>query len=61
MAVTRRILARYDEPRAEAPELEWIDSQVRLLGKNFGKAARDIQAQIDSGRMIIVRVETLTE
>jgi hypothetical protein len=52
-----RILARADNPRGEAHELDWINSQVRLLGKSYVKAARDIQANIDAGIMIIVRIE----
>ena len=52
-----RILARADNPRGEAHELDWINSQVRLLGKSYVKAARDIQANIDAGIMIILRIE----
>jgi hypothetical protein len=53
----RRILARTNYPDDAAPELHWINSEVRLLGKSFGKAVRDIQAAIDAGYMIVVRIE----
>lgn len=61
MSRTSRILARTNYPEGEASELDWIDSEVRLLGKSFGKAARDIQADIDAGYMIVVRIETSDE
>jgi hypothetical protein len=61
MSYTHRILARADQPKGEATELDWINSEVRLLGKSFGKASRDIQTDIDTGRMIIVRTETTDE
>ncbi len=50
-----RILARANSPGHEAPEIEWIDSEVRLLGKSFGNARRSIQAEIDAGSMLVVR------
>ncbi len=59
--IVRRILARTDAPNGEASELDWINSQTRLLGKSFGKAVRDIQADIDTGVMFVVREETEEE
>jgi hypothetical protein len=53
----RRILARANYPEDEAPELDWINSAVRLLGKSFGRACRDIEADIAAGYMIVVRIE----
>jgi hypothetical protein len=49
-----RILARADNPAGKAPEIDWIESEVRLLGKSFGRARRDIEADIDAGIMIVV-------
>ena len=52
-----RILARADRPQGAASEIDWINSEVRLLGKSFGRATRSIQAEIDAGTMIVVRTE----
>jgi hypothetical protein len=57
--VTRRILARVENPDDAFPELEWINSPVGLLGEHFAMAVRSIQDLIDGGSMIVVREEPL--
>lgn len=57
MSTVRRILARTDNLHGEASELDWINSEVRLLGKSFDRARKDIQDKIDAGTMIVVRTE----
>jgi hypothetical protein len=58
---TRRILARMEQPEFEAPELDWINSRVGILGEHFGMASRSIQALINDGSMIVVRTECITD
>ena len=39
---TQRILARVENPEGQAPELDWINSRVSLLGEHYGMACRSI-------------------
>lgn len=55
--MARRILARADNPEAEASELDWINSRTRLLGEGFGFAAHKIEEMLVEGTMVVVREE----
>lgn len=55
--VTRRILARVENPDDAIAEIYWLNSRTRLLGESFGQAVRAIQAEIDDGSMVVVREE----
>lgn len=59
--VTRRILARVEQPEFEAPELDWINSRTGILGEHFAMASRSIQNLIDTGAMIVVRTEPVQQ
>ena len=52
-----RILAYASDPDGEAPELEWINSRVRLLGESYAIASKNIDHFINIGKIIIVRIE----
>ena len=55
--MTQRHIARTDNPQGVASELDWINSEVRLLGKSFGAAVRSIEAAIKDGTMFVVDKE----
>ncbi len=57
MPRTQRILARVENLEAAFPELDWINSRVRILGEHFGMASRSIQDLVDDGSMVVVREE----
>ena len=38
-----------------ATELEWINSEVRLLGKSYGRASRSITEEIERGSLVEVK------
>lgn len=49
-----RWLARIENPKAKAPEIDWINSRTRILGEGFGTASRSIEDLIKDGSMIVV-------
>ncbi len=49
-----RWLARRNTPEQKATELDWINREVRLLGKSYGRASRSIKEEIERGTMIVV-------
>ncbi len=59
--ICRRILARVEQPEFEAPELDWINSRVGILGEHFAMASRSIQALIADGSLIVVRIEVVQQ
>lgn len=54
--VTRRILARVENPDDAFPEMEWVIRYVTRDG-SLKAAVRSVQAEIDDGSMIVVREE----
>ena len=49
-----RLLARAEDPKGAAPEIDWINSRTGILGESFGAACREIEARIKDGSMIVV-------
>jgi hypothetical protein len=52
--MSARHLANANDPENAAPELEWINGRVRLLGESFGAASRQIEQLLKDGAMIEV-------
>lgn len=57
---TRRILANASNLETEAPELDWVNSRVRILGERYEMACKAIQGMVNDGSMVIVRTESET-
>jgi hypothetical protein len=48
-----RILARAASPELTAPEIDWINGRVRVLGESYARASREVQSMLDDGTMIV--------
>lgn len=53
--MTHKLYRRKDQPDSQgATELDWIDSEVRILGKSFGRARKSIRDEIERGTLVEV-------
>jgi hypothetical protein len=50
----RRILALTGRPDKSAPENDWVNGRVRLLGESYGRARRKIDKLLRSGRLTVL-------
>ena len=50
----RRWLARVENLEGAFPELDWINSRVRILGEHYAMACRSIESLIADGSMVEV-------
>ena len=55
------MLARIENPDGVFPEIDWINSRVRILGESYGVACRSVEDLIKDGSMIVVEAAELDQ